>query len=158
MTLANIKPSTISLSKGIFTVATNNNVTWTIEEVITDCDICKKALGLIAYLKAVLATEDLCYEFMMRVPFDPNGQQVSDLLDKMREEQLQINPMSHESFLDMYLFNPLQALMQYFKHSVSTSHLERIKQWGIDIKDVIKLKHLDNTIHLNDALEKLYLK
>lgn len=75
-------------------------------------------------------TEELRYDFMMRVPFDPNGHQVFDLLNEMRKEQLCLNPMSDESFLDMYLLNPIQALRQYFKHSIVPAHEERIQQWN----------------------------
>lgn len=129
--------------------------TWSIEEVIADCEISKKALGLIANLKAVLTTEDLRYEFMMRVPFDPTGSDVGKLVNQMRDEQLMLNPMSHESFLDIYLLNPIAALTQYFKHHVVAAQIERMKQWGINIKDVVGLKQINNTIHLNDALEML---
>lgn len=47
--------------------------------------------------------------------------------------------MSDESFLDMYLLNPIQALRQYFKHSIVPAHEERIKQWNIDLKELVKL-------------------
>ncbi|PZT54341.1 MULTISPECIES: hypothetical protein [Paenibacillus] len=130
--------------------------TWTIEEVIVDCNVSKKAIALIDNFKAILVTEELRYEFMMRVPFDPNGHQVFDLLHEMRKEQLCLNPMSDESFLDMYLLNPIQALRQYFKHSIVPAHEERIQQWNIDLKELVKLKQTDYSIHLNRALTALY--
>jgi len=151
------KPS-ITLAKEQTTMTTGYiKPIWTIDEVITDCEISKKAIALIANMKAVLTTDELRNEFVMRIPHKPSGLNIHALLDEMREEQLYINPMSVESFLDMYLLNPIAALIQYFKHSVSTTHLERIKLWGINIKDVARLKQLDNNIHLNDVLEKLYV-
>ncbi|WP_340018402.1 hypothetical protein [Paenibacillus sp. FSL H3-0457] len=133
------------------------NVPLKFESIITKLEINPKAHGLIANMKAVLTSDELRYEFMMRVPHKPAGSNIHALLDEMREEQLYINPMSDESFLDMYMLNPLQALVQYFKHSVSNAHLERVKQWRIDIKDVMRIKRIENNIHLNDVLERLYL-
>lgn len=75
----------------------------------------------------------------------------------MREEQLTINPMSDGAFMDMFMLNPLQALIQYFKHSVVPAHIERMKQWNIDIKDVVEMKKKDNTIHFDEALMYLYI-
>lgn len=130
----------------------------TIESIIAKLEINPKSLVLIANMKAVLTTEELRYDFLMRMPHRPSGTNVRDLIDEMRDEQLQLNPMSHESFLDLYMLNPITALTQYFMHSVSSAHVERIKLWGINIKDIIKLKQLNNNIHLNTAMETLYLK
>ena len=138
-------------------MTTSSQLTWTFDQLLTDCKIGKKAIQLIADIKSILVTEDLRYEFMMRVPFDPTGYDVFNLVHKMRKEQLQLCPMSDDSFLDMFLLNPLEALRQYFKHSVVPAHIERIQQWGIDLKDIVKLKQNDNTIHLNSALQKLYI-
>ncbi|WDQ34948.1 hypothetical protein PTQ21_12185 [Paenibacillus marchantiae] len=151
------KPSTTSQVKGNESLTTFILPAWTFEQIIIECEIKKNAFMLIADMKAVLATDELRNEFMNRIPHKPSGSNIHALLDEMREEQLYINPMSDESFLDMYMLNPLQALMQYFKHSVSTAHLERVKQWRIDIKDVMRIKRIKNNIHLNDVLERLYL-
>ncbi|WP_063565453.1 hypothetical protein [Paenibacillus sp. O199] len=156
MTLMNNKPS-ISQAEEQATMTTPSQLTWTFEELFTDCNINKKAIQLIADIKSILVTEELRYEFMMRVPFDPTGHQVFNLVHKMREEQLLINPMPDESFLDMYLLNPLQALREYFKESVVLVHLERIREWNIDIREIVKLKQNDNTIHLNCALQKIHV-
>ncbi|MGV2887133.1 hypothetical protein [Paenibacillus taichungensis] len=157
MTLMNNKLSTTQAEEQI-EMTTSSELTWTFEELFVDCDIKKKALQLIADIKSLLVTDELRAEFMVRVPFDPTGNDVNNLLRKMREEQLLINPMSGESFLDMYLLNPLQALKEYFKHSVVPVHIERIQKWGINLRELVKLKQNDNTIHLNAALQILYLK
>lgn len=159
MTLANIKPSTISLTKGTNTMTTTFTVpAWTFEEIISECEINEKAVQLIANMKAVLTTDELCNEFMNRIEYDPTGVDLNRLTSKMREEQLQLNPMSDESFLDTFMLNPLQALIEYFKHSVVPAHIDRMKQWAIDIRDVMELKKLDNEIHLNEAMQTIYLK
>ncbi|QLG38708.1 hypothetical protein HW560_11725 [Paenibacillus sp. E222] len=156
MTLMN-KPSTTSQTEEQTTITTTlNQPAWTFDEIMTECEIKKNALMLIADMKAVLTTGELCNEFMMRIPHKPSGSNIHALLDEMRDEQLKTNSMEHDVFLDIYLLNPIAALIQYFKHSVSTAHLERIRLWGINIKDVVRLKQLDNNIHLNDVLEKLY--
>ncbi|MFS0857357.1 hypothetical protein [Paenibacillus taichungensis] len=156
MTLMNNKPS-ITQAEEQATMTTSYQLTWTFDELLTDCNINKKALQLIADIKSLLVTDELRTEFMVRVPFDPTGHQVFNLVHKMREEQLLTNPMSDESFLDMYLLNPLEALRGYFKHSVVPVHIERIQKWGIDLRELVKLKQNDNNIHLNCALQKLYL-
>ncbi|MDR6725025.1 hypothetical protein J2W91_003511 [Paenibacillus amylolyticus] len=157
MTLMNNKPSTTTqVEEQTTMIITFNQPAWTLEQIFTECEVSKKALILIAEMKAVLTTGELCNEFMNRIPHKPSGSNIHALLDEMREEQLKTNSMQHDVFLDMYLLNPIAALIQYFKHSVSTAHLERIRLWGINIKDVVRLKQLDNNIHLNDVLEKLY--
>ncbi|MCG7377412.1 hypothetical protein MH215_10430 [Paenibacillus sp. ACRSA] len=128
----------------------------TLESIITKLKINPKAHRLIANLKAVLTTDELRYDFMMRIPYSPSGSNIHALLDEMRDEQLQSNPMSDDAFLDMYMLNPLQALRNYFLHSVVLAHIERIQQWGIDVNDIIKLKRMESNIHLNDVLERLY--
>ncbi|MEI2281256.1 hypothetical protein [Paenibacillus polysaccharolyticus] len=152
------KPSTTTQVKGHDTMAVAYKPTYTVEQIIVECEISKKALALIASMKAVLTTGELCNEFMDRIGFDYNGVNINGLIWKMRKEQLKLNPMSDESFLDMYMLNPLQALRTYFKHSVSYAHMERIKDWGINIKDIVEMKKQDNNVHLNDAMEELYLK
>jgi hypothetical protein len=152
----NNKPSTNPQAEEQTTMTTSYQPTWTFEELFTDCNVNKKAIQLIADIKSILVTEGLRTQFMMRINYDPSALEVFDLVHRMREEQLLINPMSDESFLDMYLLNPLQALKEYFKHSVVPVHLERIREWNIDIKDLVKLKQNDNTVHLNTALQKLY--
>lgn len=129
----------------------------TFESIITKLEINPSALGLIANMKAVLTNDELRHQFMMRIPHKPSGSNIHALLDEMREEQLTINPITDEAFLDMYMFNPVAALIQYFKHNVVPAHIDRMKQWGININDIVKLKGIENNIHLNDVLERLYL-
>lgn len=134
----------------------NVRPTRTFEQIIAECEISKKALIQIDNMKAVLTTDDLRYEFMMRVPFDPTGLDISRLISQMRKEQLEINTMSDEAFMDIYMLNPLEALTQYFKHSIVPAHIERMQLWGIDIKDVIELKKKDNNIHFDNVMMALY--
>ncbi|PIH59700.1 hypothetical protein [Paenibacillus sp. LK1] len=158
MTLMNNKPSTNPQAEEQTTMTTSSQFTWTFEELFTDCNVNKKAIQLIADIKSILVTEELRTQFMMRINYDPSALEVFDLVHRMREEQLLFNPMSDESFLDMYLLNPLQALKEYFKHSVVLVHLERIREWNIDIRELVKLKQNDSTIHLNRAMQILYFK
>lgn len=159
MTLTTIELSNITTAKGINTMATTfNQPAWTLEQIFNECEISKKALVLIFNMKAVLTSTELCNEFMDRIGFDYNGVTINRLISKMRKEQLQLNPMSDESFLDMYLLNPLQALRTYFKHSISFAHLERMKDWSINIKDIVELKNKDNNIHFDDAMLEIYCR
>ncbi|WP_366348324.1 hypothetical protein [Paenibacillus amylolyticus] len=130
----------------------------TFESIITKLEINPKAHGLIANMKALLTSDELRCEFMMRIPYKPSGLNIDALLDEMRDEQLQSNPMSDDAFLDMYMLNPLQALRSYFLHSVVLAHIERIQQWGVDVNDIVKLKRMESNKHLNDVLERLYPK
>ncbi|RPK24000.1 hypothetical protein [Paenibacillus xylanexedens] len=157
MTLMN-KPSTTSQVEEQTTMTTASNISWTFDQLLADCKVGKKAIQLIADIKSILVTEDLRYEFMMRVPFDPTGYDVFSLVHKMREEQLTANPMPDDSFLDMFMLNPLESLRQYFKHSITPYHIDRMKQWGIDIKDVMELKKTENMIHFDHAMMQIYCR
>jgi phage terminase large subunit-like protein len=126
--------------------------TWTIDEVITDCNVNKKALILIPQMKAVLITDELKYEFMMRINYDPSGHEVNDLLYKMREEQLKTNPMPDQSFMDTYLLNPVQALKQYFKEHIIPYQVERMMKWGVTVEELVKLKQQDSNIRFERAV------
>lgn len=160
MTLANIKPFTTTTktqTKGIESMTTFNPA-YTIEQILVECEISKKALILIDKMKVVLSSEELRAEFMSRIPFEPSGYQINKLIDQMRKEQLKLNPLSSESFLDMYLLNPLDALRAYFKHSISLGHLERMKEWGINIKDIVEIKNKDNEIYFDNAMMEIYCR
>ena len=134
------------------------NPTWTIDEILADCNVSKKAIQVIADIKSILVTEELRTEFMVRIPIEPTGHDVYNLVHKMRKEQLELNPMSDDSFLDMYLLNPLEALRQYFKHNIVPSHIERMKQWKIDMMDLIELKKKDINIHFDRAMMEIYYR
>ncbi|WP_440112218.1 hypothetical protein [Paenibacillus sp. QZ-Y1] len=129
--------------------------TWTIEEVIADCNVSKKAGALIANIKAVLTTEELRYDFMMRVSLDPTGVEINRLLYDMRKEQLELNPMSVELFMDIYLLNPVKALTLYFKENIVPHQVERMKQWGVNANDLISMKQNDRNIRFERAVMQL---
>lgn len=158
MTLMTNKPSITTAKEQPIMTTDYVRPTWSIEEVIEDCKISKKAGILIAQLKAILTTNDLRYEFMMRAPIDPTGTEVNRLLYKMREEQLQLNPMSDESFMDLYLLNPVQALKEYFKEHLIPYQVERMKKWGVTVEELIKMKKEDNSIRFECAAMEIYCR
>ncbi|MBD8838874.1 hypothetical protein IFU39_13720 [Paenibacillus sp. CFBP 13594] len=128
---------------------------WAIDQVLNDCKISKKAGTLIANIKAVLTTEELRYDFMMRVSLDPTELEINRLLYDIRKEQLELNPMSVESFIDMYLLNPVKALTLYFKENIVPYQVERMKQWGININDLITAKQYDSNIRFERAVMQM---
>ena len=151
MTLTNIKPSTISLTKGIATLTT-------IESAIVTLEISPKAFALISQMKAILTAPELITEYIQRVIAHPTTSEregyhlaTNHVLYAIRKEQLVLNPMSAESFLDMYMLNPLQALSLYFKEHISTHQVERMNKWGMNVKDLIAIKQHDFNIRFDRA-------
>lgn len=149
MTLANIKPS-ITLKRGIESMAT-------IESAIATLEISSKAIILVANMKAILTTPELITEFIQRVLAHPNNNEDSQngyatqILNAMRKEQLVLNPMSTESFLDVYMLNPLQALTLYFKEHITLHQVERMNEWGVNENDLVAMKQRDINIRFDRA-------
>ncbi|WP_440118386.1 hypothetical protein [Paenibacillus sp. QZ-Y1] len=133
----------------------------TIESAITTLKISTKAIVLIAQMKAILTTPELITEYVHRVMTHPsandhcrNGYAFQVLCD-MRKEQLTLNPMSDDLFLDMHLLNPVKALTLYFKENIVPLQVERMKKWGINAKDLITAKQHDSNIRFERAVMQL---
>lgn len=131
----------------------------TIETLISTLAISKKTIVFVAQLKVILTTSDQINEYIERVQnytgYGERGQILNKILFKMRKEQLQTDPMSKEIFLEMYLLNPLQALIIYFKEHIIPYQVERMKKWGVTVEQLVNLKQQDPTIRFEHALMTL---
>ncbi|GGH46467.1 hypothetical protein Q9R46_16170 [Paenibacillus sp. RRE4] len=150
-----IKSSTTTQVKGINTMTT-------IESAIATLEISSTAIVLIANMKAILTTPELITDFIQRVIDHPannerygNSSATNLVLYDIRKEQLALNSISDDSFLDMYLLNPLQALRVYFKESIVPHEVERMKQWGVNVNDLITAKKFDKNIRFERAVMQL---
>ncbi|WP_181429846.1 hypothetical protein [Paenibacillus illinoisensis] len=147
------KTSTTQEMEQFFMTLDYSRPACSMKDIIEYCQINNRGLNsLILQLKAILVTEELRYDFMMRVPSDPTGSEVFNLLHKIRKEQLEVNPMSDELFLDMYFINPVQALRQYFKEHIIPFQVERMRKWEVTVEQLINLKKNDKYIQFEIAM------